>query len=131
MKILEIDKDGGEESNAWAYWLIEWKSVFSIALLRFSGKSRECFHTHAFNAVSWVLRGELAEAIFNGSHKGHQINYYKPHWKPILTKRDTFHQVSSYGDSWAITFRGPWSKTWKENTAEEGTYSLKSGRQKI
>lgn len=128
MKILEIDKDGGEESNAWAYWLIEWKTVFSIALLRFSGKSRECFHTHAFNAVSWVLRGELREEFINPSIAG---NTYRPSWKPIITERDTFHKVSSDGDSWALTFRGPWSETWKENTDEEGTYSLKSGRQKI
>lgn len=128
MNILKINKDGGKESNAWAYWLIEWKSVFSIALLRFNGKSRECFHTHAFNSISWLLWGGLREEFINSSAT---INYYKPSIKPIITKRDTFHKVSSVGNSWAITFRGPWNKTWKENTDIEGTYLLKSGRQKV
>lgn len=102
-------KDGGDESTVVGYWLLEWKSLLSICLLNFQGKSREAFHTHAFNAISWVLKGRLTETLRDGT-----IVEYKRSFKPIITKRDCFHKVDSDGDSWVITFRGPWTKTWKE-----------------
>lgn len=127
MQFLRVNKDGGQESNAHAYWLIEIKCLFSIALIKFSGKSRECFHNHAFNSISWLLRGGLKEEFLDTSKPA---NIYRPSFIPIFTKRVTLHKVSSVGDSWAITFRGPWSKTWLEHNEEEGTYALKSGRQR-
>ena len=63
MKFLFKAKDGGPESKVTGYWLIESKRWFSIALLRFDEGSREAFHTHAFNAISWVLWGELLEYV--------------------------------------------------------------------
>jgi hypothetical protein len=33
MNFLNKTKDGGPESTVWAYWLIEIKSLFSVALL--------------------------------------------------------------------------------------------------
>lgn len=40
--------DGGKESGVVGYFLLEWKKVFSIGLLRFSKGSRENYHSHAF-----------------------------------------------------------------------------------
>lgn len=40
MKFLETTKGGGAESTVWAHWLIEIKSLFSIALLRFEDLAR-------------------------------------------------------------------------------------------
>ena len=40
MKILKVVKDGGPESRVWAYFLIELKRLFSIALLRFEAAGR-------------------------------------------------------------------------------------------
>lgn len=109
MKFLRKAKDGGPESHVTGYWLVEIKSLFSIALLKFSHGSRESYHTHAFNAVSWVLKGHLHEEIKDGPQYD-----YKRSWRPIRTLRETFHRVYSIGTTWAITFRGPWSKTWEE-----------------
>jgi hypothetical protein len=110
MKIFYRGKDGGKDSNVWGYWLIEIKSLFSIALLRFENGTREAYHSHAFNCISWLLSGRLDEEFTDG--KGRP---YLPSFKPIITKRETFHKVYSHGRSWVLTFRGPWTKTWLEN----------------
>lgn len=118
MKLLHVGKDGGPESNVTGYWLIEWKRFFSIALLRFDHGSREAFHSHAFNCISWLLKGELCEEfILRNSTKAHVATLHRayiPSYRPIITKRETFHRVFSIGTSWVLTFRGPWAKTWQE-----------------
>lgn len=131
MKILYKGKDGGSESTVTGYWLIEWKPVFSIALLRLDDGSREAYHSHAFNAVSWLLSGRLIEEIIceDGSWG---TRLYNPSIKPILTPRECFHKVTSVGRSWAITFRGPWNKTWKEYLPLENRHrTLTNGRKEI
>lgn len=126
MKILSISKDGGKESTCWGYWLIEIKALFSIVLLQFVGASRECYHSHAFNSISWLLKGELTEYFQDGSSK-----VYKPSILPIITKREPQHKVSSKETSWVISFRGPWKNVWKETTAQEGQYLLTHGRKRV
>lgn len=109
MKLFTWMKDGGPESRVSGFWLIEFKPLFSIALLKFEDGSRAAYHTHAFNSVSWLLKGTLIEDILNG-----HVRVYGSGPIPIITKRNTFHKVTSLGTSWVLTFRGPWSKTWKE-----------------
>ena len=110
MKLFTKRKDGGTESTVTGYWLVEIKSLFSICLLRFDGRSREAFHTHAFNCFSWVLRGELFETFLDGRTVTHRASLV-----PFITKRSDFHKVSSpEGTSWVLSFRGPWCRYWKE-----------------
>ena len=124
MKIFSYGKDGGSDSIVSGYWLIEIKPLFSIALLRFGDGSREAFHSHAFNCVSWILKGRLRELHLDGSEQIHKMGL-----KPILTYRDTFHKVFSEGTTWVITFRGPWVKNWKEYLpATKELVTLSSGR---
>jgi hypothetical protein len=127
MKLFFKAKDGGPESKVTGYWLIESKRFFSIALLRFDKGSREAFHTHAFNAVSWVLWGGLKEHVLNLPLK---LFAYGPSLKPIITPRDRFHRVFGMADvTWALTFRGPWDATWKEwLPAEDKEITLTNGR---
>ncbi len=110
VRLFYKSKDGGEQSHVWGYWLIEAKWLFSIALLRFEHGTREVYHSHAFNSISWVLKGKLEER-----HLDWRIQYHVSSLRPIITRRDTFHQVFSHGQTWVLTFRGPWSKNWKEN----------------
>lgn len=109
MKILSKGKDGGYESNVWGYWIIELKWLFSIAILRFEHGTREAYHSHAFNCISWVFKGKLEEKHLDG-----KIEFHTPGIRPIITRRNTFHKVFSHGRTWVLTFRGPWSNTWKE-----------------
>jgi hypothetical protein len=111
MKILFKGKDGGKDSFVTGYWLIESKMLGSIVLLCFDKGSHEAFHTHAFNAISWVLTGELREVIKDGL----ETNSLTPSFKPVYTSRERFHRVFGIADkTWAISFRGPWKNTWKE-----------------
>src|ERR1041385_3430754 len=115
MKLFYRGKDGGPESSVTGWWLIEAKKMFSIALLKFEGASREAYHDHAFNSISWVLRGfGLYESFLKGGSR-----YLFPSWRPVVTSRDTFHKVSSIGTTWVLTFRGPWSETWHEHVGGE------------
>lgn len=124
MKLFYKGKDGGPKSNVTGFWLVELKSLFSIALLRFSDGSREAFHSHAFNCISWVLTGRLREEHLHGGEW-----QYTPSFRPVITRRATFHRVFSYGTTWVLTFRGPWSKRWREYSPATKEYStLKDGR---
>lgn len=128
MRFFYKGKDGGPESAATGYWLVELKRAFSIVLLRIDGKGREAYHTHAFHALSWVLpKGLLKEEFRDG-----RTRYHYPSWLPILTTRQDFHRVddvSEKGHSWVFSIRGPWSKTWMEHRPLEGTdVELTSGR---
>jgi len=102
-------KDGGPESHVWGYWVIAIRRLFSIILLRFEDGSREAYHSHAFNCLSWVLKGYLIEEHIDGRIEVHPASFW-----PFVTRRSTYHKVSSVGRSWVLTFRGPWAKTWRE-----------------
>lgn len=125
MKLFYKGKDGGADSNVFGYWLVEIKSLFSIALLRFENGTREAYHSHAFNCISWVLKGKLEEI-----HKDGTVEWHTPGLFPVITKRDTFHKVFSHGRTWVLTFRGPWAKYWNEKIGED-VITLTHGRKKI
>lgn len=134
MRFLHYGKDGGYESTVWGFWLVEIKSLFSIALLCFEDGSRDAYHSHAFNCVSWLLWGGLREE--HGDPSGDDcgvdvvaVNTYRPSFAPIITRRDTFHKVVSRGRTWVLTFRGPWASTWREYLpAERRAVTLTHGR---
>ena len=136
MKLFHVAKDGGPDSNVTGYWLIESKMFFSVALLRFSRGSREAYHSHAFNAVSWILSGRILEAILHRDKEfpyRHAAFVHTPSIKPIYTSRERFHKV--YGiayTTWAVTFRGPWKSTWQEFLPKLNKYiTLTNGRKII
>jgi hypothetical protein len=134
VKLFSYGKDGGPESTVWGYWLIEWKRLFSVALLCFEDGSREAFHTHAFSSVSWVLKGQLCEETIIGPPE-YGIRLYLPYLpglKPIFTSRRRLHKVSSVGRTWVLTFRGPWAKTWQEWLPKQRRFvTLTNGRQLV
>lgn len=132
MKFFYKGKDGGPESNVTGYWLFESKRFGSIVLLRFDQGSREAFHNHAFNAWSWVLKGKLYEII---RHTDTLIGsqFIEPSLLPFFTGRDRMHQVHGIAEkTWALSFRGPWNKTWKEYLpSEDREITLTNGRKEV
>lgn len=127
MRFLCKRKDGGVDSKVTGYWLLEVKTLFSIVLLRFNEGSREVFHSHAFNALTWFLTGEVEETHLSG-----EILTWKPSWLPKFTSRNCFHKVYGKRTTWALSLRGPWKNTWKEfsNTTSQYTV-LTHGRKKV
>jgi quercetin dioxygenase-like cupin family protein len=108
MKLFQKASDGGKESGVDAFFLVEIKSLFSIALLRFSNGTREAYHSHAFNALTLWLKGKVREHHIGGA----TAEWKAGDWK--YTPRHVFHQVESIGTTWALTFRGPWMNEWYE-----------------
>lgn len=126
IKLLRKSHDGGVDSGVTGYWLIEWKSMFSIVLLRFSKGTREAYHSHAFNAYTWWLKGEVEEQFVDGKDSLR----WGPSIKPKYTPKNCFHKVIAKETSWALCFRGKWEETWFENKNGE-TYELKKGRIRV
>lgn len=132
MKFMKWSKDGGPESTVSGLFVVEIKNLFSIVLLRFAHGSRDAYHEHAFNSVSWVLKGKLIEQLHPDYEKGGQYIYYPryPSLKPVVTLRSTFHKVFSIGTTYVLSFRGPWSETWRES--KNGAYTtLTHGRKEV
>jgi hypothetical protein len=143
LALLWGDKDGGPESRV-RMWGLECKRLGSILVLRFEPGTREAFHTHAFNAWSWVLWGSLYEDILPGKPAPESVanglcwspgdlvyvNHY-PSLRPIHTPRRHFHKVAGGPrGAWALSFRGPWWAGWREYDPSTGNQTkLAQGRQ--
>lgn len=127
MKLFSYGKDGGKDSCVWGFWFIELKRWFSIAVLVFEDGSRDAYHSHAFNCMSLVLWGRLREEHLDG-----RVVDYVPSVVPVITRRETFHKVTSVGRTVVLTFRGPWASTWMEYLPKEDrTVALTHGRKEV
>lgn len=127
MKLFSWGKDGGKASTVWGLWFVEIKSLFSIVLLKFENGTRDAYHDHSFNCISWVLRGKLIENHLNGAVETHKQSLW-----PIVTRRETFHKVESVGTTWVISFRGPWANRWHEYLPnEDRKVTLTHGRKEV
>lgn len=109
MRFLEKSHDGGEGSGVTGFFLIEIKSLFSIVLIRFRPGTRDAYHNHAFNALTFWLKGRVIEHHLDGTSQ----EWSSPSIK--YTPRSTFHKVDAQGTAWALCIRGPWKKYWNEN----------------
>jgi hypothetical protein len=119
-------KDGGPESHVYMYG-IECKRIASALVLRFEDGSREAYHSHAFNAASWVLGPGMLEEI----HRNGPVAYHEP-LDVVHTTRECCHKVVSIGRTWVLTFRGPWRDTWVDiDTATMRSTTLTHGRQRV
>lgn len=133
MKFFSKSKDGGPDSTVTGYFLIEIKNLFSIVFLKFENGSRDAYHTHAFNCISWLISGTLLETVIKGdiSKDLGSIKIHTPSIFPILTYKHTYHKVNSIGNSYVLSFRGPWSKTWREYLPQEDKELLLADGRKI
>ena len=132
MKFFTKMKDGGDDSHVYGYFLAEIKSLFTIVLINFKDGSRDAFHSHAFNSISWLLKGQLIEEVIDkDTGEVIKVNVYRPSILPIITKRTTFHKVISTGSSWLLNFRGPWANSWKELTESRKLIKLTHGRRVV
>lgn len=128
MKFFKKMKDGGPASTVTGYWLVEIKKLFSVVLLRFDDGSRDAYHSHAFDSINWVLRGEVEEqGLFDSFTKR-----YLPSFIPVITRRERFHRVVSRGTTWVFSIRGPWLDEWFEyDPKTDRTSTLTHGREVV
>lgn len=127
MKFFFYGKDGGPESTVWGFWLVEIKSLFSLALLVFENGSRDAYHSHAFNCWNFVIKGRLEESRINRPDR-----VFTPRSGIFGIYRTDFHKVVSVGRTYVLTVRGPWAKTWKEYLPHSNELiTLKNGREEV
>lgn len=124
-RLFYTKPDGGKDSGVTAYFLIEWKILFSIGILHFKKGSRESYHNHAFNGCTWFLKGSVTEQHLSGETKEFSASV-----RPKITLRSCFHRVISHSDTFALTFRGPWSDIWHESRPS-GLVALTHGRKEL
>lgn len=130
MKIFNKSKDGGKESNVDAYFLFEIKGFISVALLKFNEGTRENFHSHAFDAFTWFICGEMEEErVVDNSII---VKKYKRSILPKFTSKDNLHRVKAIKPSWCFTLRGKWDDTWYEyNESQNKKIVLTHGRKVV
>lgn len=124
-RLFYIKPDGGKDSGVTGYFLIEWKPFFSIGILHFKKGSREAFHSHAFNAVTFWLKGRVTEV----KHPTNVHADFRAGFKPKFTPRENFHKVVAHKDTYALTFRGPWLDYWYE--FKQGSYLILTHGRKV
>ena len=125
MRFLSKVKDGGPDSTVDAFVLVEIKPLFSIMLLKFNSGTREAYHSHAFNALTWFICGDMLELGPDG-----RTHSYRRSILPKFTPKSLMHKVISYGTSWCFTVRGPWEDQWVEYDGLNLT-TLTHGRKEI
>lgn len=124
-RFFYVKPDGGKDSGVTAYFLIEWKVLFSIGILHFKEGTREAYHNHAFHALTWWLKGKVTEIKLFGHDK-----VFIPSFKPKFTSKTNFHKVMAHKDTYALTIRGPWNNSWKEYRKDKYV-TLTHGRKEI
>lgn len=117
MRVLNKAPDGGKASGVTGFFLIEWKTLFSLVLLHFEKGTREAFHEHAFNAITLWLKGRVREHILivpdQGSSAQVTIRDFRA-GQMKLTPRSCFHKIEALESTWALSVRGPWVDRWRE-----------------
>lgn len=111
-RILCKKPDGGKDSGVTGYFLIEWKPFFSIGILQFKIGSREAYHSHAFNAITWWLKGYVIEEVLVNVDQGYYKTFHAGQIK--FTPRNHVHKINAMQDTYAFTIRGPWVDHWYE-----------------
>lgn len=110
MRFMQRAPDGGKKSGVSGFFFIEIKSLFSIVLLRFNPGSREGYHSHAFNAITFWLKGRVVEDRLDTR----EIKVYHASFRPKFTPRRNIHRIIAAVTTYALCIRGPWHKTWCE-----------------
>ena len=123
MKFMKWSKAGGPKSTVHGFFFVEIKPLFSIVLLKFDGPSRDAYLSQPFSCFSWLLKGRLTEKMMDGG-----INWYLPKIRPFITRKPDFHKVDRSGNSWVLSFRGPWDDKWYEWTDNSRLVELTHGR---
>lgn len=92
--------------------LFEFKRLFSVYVHRWNVDYQDRYHTHAFDAWSWMVRGSYKERLYvdDNTYMEHDVT---PGFRfiPWFTN----HSIANCRpNTWTVTFAGPWRKTWTE-----------------
>jgi hypothetical protein len=109
-KILHFDKTSIGIGDIKRFTIIELKYIGGIIINKFNTTNQDRFHSHAFFAFSWMIRGWYNEDII----KDNKIISKKITKSRIIPKNHIHKIKDSSKDAISVTFEGPWGNTWSE-----------------
>tara|TARA_R110000850_G_scaffold100075_1_gene207169 strand:- start:163 stop:627 length:465 start_codon:yes stop_codon:yes gene_type:complete len=131
IKLLTSKQVALGQGNVTQYTLFECKELFSIIFYRWNTIDQVRFHTHAFNAYAFLLKGYYHEKIISkGKTTDNIVNQIL---KPRFLAREYCHSIGyAKPNTMTLVITGSWQDTWQEyfpDTKKWVTYSW--GRNKI
>jgi hypothetical protein len=104
-----------------AYVLFEWKPLFSIIVYNWKTILQNRFHSHAFAAIAFLLRGSYRESVFRA---GVVTERTVSQWlTPRYLPRNYTHRIlKAEPSTYTIVFTGPWLKHWYEWFEDTNTW---------
>lgn len=110
-KLLHFDNTSLGVGNIKRFIIFEFKPLGGIIINVFNTDTQNRFHSHAFWAFSWMVRGWYNEEVIEGNQIISKI--VKPCFRFI--PRNYIHKIQqSSKNAVSITFEGPWHSTWNE-----------------
>lgn len=110
-KILHYDKTSLGIGNIKRFTIIEFKLIGGIIINIFNTKDQDRFHSHAFNAYSWMIKGYYDEEFIDdcGNHTFQTII------KSRFIPKEYIHKIrESSKNCISVTLEGPWDNKWLE-----------------
>lgn len=130
-KILHLDRVTLGKGTITRFTIFEIKFLFGIIVNIFNTKEQDRFHTHAFPAISVMLRGWYNEEYLDEDGHVHFVwmNAFDVRYIP----RSYNHRIGkSSRNAISVTFMGPWKTYWTEtflNTKKVLSYTW--GRERV
>lgn len=93
--------------------ILEWKKLFSIKLFNFhptDGK-QDRFHTHAFNAFSFLLHGDYTEEVVED---GIIKELPRSRNRLLYIPKNQYHRITKSNGCRTLLITGPWGQAFKE-----------------
>lgn len=95
------------------YTVFECKWLFSIIFYRWNTVDQIRFHTHAFAAYAFLLRGWYRESVMVDSVV--EARTVDQTFKPRFLPKNYCHSIGyAKPNTVTMVIAGPWQKTWKE-----------------
>lgn len=103
--------------------ILEYKKWFSLKLFYFhkTEGAQDRFHTHAFNAYSFLIKGDYIEEVIEDN----KIKKIKRSRKKLLfIPKDTYHRITKSEGCYTVLLTGRWGSRFKElrETSTKGKY---------
>lgn len=118
------------DGHIMAYTIFEHKYLFSIVVYHWKTIKQNRFHSHAFPAVAFLLKGGYDEEVYtpNGVKQKKVDQWLKPR---VLPRNYTHRILQAEPKTWTIVFTGPWIKYWYEYFEDTQTWVKYSWGRKV
>ena len=109
-KLFHWDNTSLGVGNIRRFTIIEIKYVGGIIVNIFNTENQDRFHSHAFHALSWMIKGHYYEDVIVDNETVTKLIE-----KSRFIPRNYIHKITkSSPNAMSVTFEGPWESTWNE-----------------